>query len=76
MAKKEEKKEKTTQTEALAMTLTGTAKSFTEQTFLTGLNSAVQALSDPGRYAENYLGNLVFNYSYFSFRCCSGYRPT
>lgn len=46
-------------TEAMAKTVTGAAKSFTEQTFLTGINSAVQALSDPGRYAESYLGNMV-----------------
>ncbi len=46
-------------TEALTQTMLGAAKSFTEQTFLTGINSAVQALSDPDRYAESYLGNLV-----------------
>lgn len=46
-------------TEALAKTMTGAVKSFTEQTFLTGINSAVQAVSDPDRYAESYLGNLV-----------------
>lgn len=46
-------------TEAMAKAVTGSAKSFTEQTFLTGINSAVNALNDPGRYAESYLGNLV-----------------
>ena len=46
-------------TEALARATLGSAKSFTEQTFLTGINSAVNAISDPGRYAENYLGNLT-----------------
>lgn len=46
-------------TEALTKTVLGAGKSFTEQTFLTGINSAVNALSDPDRYAESYIGNLV-----------------
>lgn len=46
-------------TEALTKTVLGAGKSFTEQTFLTGINSAVNALSDPDRYAESYLGSLV-----------------
>lgn len=46
-------------TEAMAKTLLGSVKSFTEQTFLTGMSSALNALMDPGRYAESYLGNLV-----------------
>jgi hypothetical protein len=46
-------------TEAMAVALTGSLKSFTEQTFLTGVNQFVTALNDPDRYGEAYLGNLV-----------------
>lgn len=46
-------------TEGLGKALLGSAKSFGEQTFLTGVNQALGALNDPGRYAESYLGNLV-----------------
>ena len=45
--------------EALSMAAFGSLKSFTEQTFLTGINSAAQALSDPERFGTNYLSNLV-----------------
>jgi hypothetical protein len=46
-------------TEAMAKTLLGSVKSFTEQTFLTGISSALNALMDPQRYAESYIGSLV-----------------
>ena len=46
-------------TEALANAVGGSAKSFTEQTFLTGINSAVSALNDPERFATGYLGQMT-----------------
>ena len=46
-------------TEALANAVSGSAKSFTEQTFLTGINSVVSALKDPERFATGYLGQMV-----------------
>lgn len=45
--------------EAIGKALAGTAKSFTEQTFLTGINQATTALNDPATYAASYLGNLT-----------------
>src|SRR3990167_1171844 len=38
---------------------TGGAKSFTEQTFLQGVRSFVEAWDDPERYADAYFGNLL-----------------
>ena len=46
-------------TEALAKVMTGSAKSFSEQTFLTGVNQAVAAITDPARSAESYFETLV-----------------
>lgn len=46
-------------TEALSKAMLGSAKSFTEQTFLTGINQAVGAINDPARFAESYLGSMV-----------------
>jgi hypothetical protein len=46
-------------TEAFSKTVFGGLKSFTEQTFLTGLKDAVNALTDPKRYAKSYLPNLL-----------------
>lgn len=46
-------------TEALSKALAGSAKSFSEQTFLTGINQAVTAIIDPGRSAQAYFNNLV-----------------
>jgi len=46
-------------TEALSQALIGGAKSFTEQTFLTGLQDAINAVTDPKRYAKTYLPNLI-----------------
>ena len=46
-------------TEALSEAAFGSAKSFTEQTFLTGLNQSNKALNDPKTYASSYLGNMV-----------------
>jgi hypothetical protein len=46
-------------TEAIAIALGGSAKAFTEQTFLKGVQTATEAISDPMRYAENYAGQLV-----------------
>ena len=45
--------------EAMSKAVLGSGKSFTEQTFLTGINSAANALNDPERFAESYLGGLV-----------------
>lgn len=45
-------------TEAMTTALAGSAKSFSEQTFLTGINQAVSALGDPQGYAYGYLGSL------------------
>ena len=49
-------------TEALSQAITGGAKSFTEQTFLTGLQDAINAITDPERYAKSYLPNLVASF--------------
>lgn len=49
-------------TEALSEALFGGLKSFTEQTFLTGLKDAVNALTDPQRYAKSYLPNLIASF--------------
>lgn len=46
-------------TEAMSKAVFGGLKSFTEQTFLTGLKDAVNALTDPKRYAKSYLPNLL-----------------
>ena len=46
-------------TEAMSKAVSGSAKSFTEQTFLTGINQVVTALNDPARFADGYLGSLV-----------------
>ncbi len=46
-------------TEALSKAMLGSLKSFTEQTFLTGIQNAVNAVSDPERYAKTYLPNLL-----------------
>ena len=46
-------------TEALANAVFGSGKSFTEQTFLTGINQAINALNDPERFATGYLGQLT-----------------
>jgi len=49
-------------TEALSMATLGSAKSFTEQTFLTGIQNAVNAVIDPERYAKSYLPNLIASF--------------
>lgn len=46
-------------TEAMMSALSGSAKSFTEQTFLRGVNQVVEALNDPARSAEGYLGSTL-----------------
>ena len=46
-------------TEAMFQALGGGAKSFSEQTFLSGVNQFVDALVDPKRSAEGFLGRLV-----------------
>lgn len=46
-------------TAAIAEATLGTAKSFTEQTFLTGLSNLLGAINDPDRFAEFYLSSLV-----------------
>jgi len=49
-------------TGALTQAMLGSIKSFTEQTFLRGIQSAVNAISDPARYAKTYLPNLVASF--------------
>ena len=46
-------------TEAIATTLTGTAKSFTEQTFLRGMSTAIEAVVDPSRSFETFFTSLA-----------------
>ena len=46
-------------TAALSSTLAGGAKSFTEQTFLKGINQVIDALNDPQRSGEGYLGSTL-----------------
>lgn len=46
-------------TEAMAEALMGSAKSFTEQTFLTGVNQFTEALVDPERSASYALGRTL-----------------
>ena len=55
-------KETGSPSEALSKAAFGSLKSFTEQTFLTGINSAVTALNDPERFAEGYIGSLVSSF--------------
>lgn len=45
--------------EAMSTAFWGGLKSFTEQTFLTGISDAVNALNDPERYAKSYLPGLI-----------------
>lgn len=45
--------------EAVGMGLAGSAKSFTEQTFMKGVNTATSAISEPGRYADAFVGGLI-----------------
>lgn len=49
-------------TEAMTKTVLGASKAFTEQTFLTGLKDAVNAVTDPARYAKSYLPNLIASF--------------
>lgn len=44
---------------ALGEAFAGSAKSFFEQTFLTGINQLTSALSDPSRYAESTVRGLI-----------------
>lgn len=46
-------------TEAALKGIFGSAKSFTEQTFLRGVNQVVEALNDPQRSGEGYLGSVL-----------------
>lgn len=46
-------------TEAMAKSLAGSTKAFTEQTFLTGINAATDALKDPMRYGEKFATGLI-----------------
>ena len=45
-------------TEAISTMAFGSAKSFTEQTFLTGINQITGALKDPERFAPSFAGSL------------------
>ena len=49
-------------TEALSKAMLRSLKSFTEQTFLTGIQDAVNAITDPERYASSYLPNLLSSF--------------
>ena len=49
-------------TEAMSKAVFGGLKSFTEQTFLTGIKDAINALTDPKRYAKSYLPNLIASF--------------
>lgn len=49
-------------TEALSKAMLGSLKSFTEQTFLTGIQDAVNAITDPERYASSYIPNLLASF--------------
>jgi hypothetical protein len=46
-------------TEAMSTTMAGSAKSFTEQTFLKGISMATDAITDPARSAEYFTSGLV-----------------
>jgi hypothetical protein len=46
-------------TEAISEALAGSAKSFTEQTFMRGVNQFADALSDPQRSAPMVVGNTI-----------------
>jgi hypothetical protein len=46
-------------TEAMAEALAGSAKSFTEQTFMRGVSQFADALSDPERSASSMYGNML-----------------
>ncbi|MCK9447119.1 hypothetical protein M0Q50_09735 [bacterium] len=46
-------------TEAISKGLSGSAKSFTEQTYLTGISSALEGLTQPDRSAEQFVGGLI-----------------
>ena len=43
----------------MATALAGSAKSFSEQTFLSGVNRTVEAITDPQRSAEGYMGSTL-----------------
>ena len=45
--------------EAMSEALAGTAKSFTEQTFLRGINQALEAIMDPARSASSTIGTYL-----------------
>jgi len=45
--------------EAISQTLAGASKSFTEQTFLTGVSNFIDAISDPARSAKNVAGSTL-----------------
>ena len=49
-------------TAALTKGALGGMSSFLEQTFLTGIKSSVNAITDPERYAKSYLPNLVASF--------------
>jgi len=49
-------------TEAMTKGIAGSMSSFLEQTFLTGVKSSVNAITDPERYAKTYLPNLVASF--------------
>lgn len=46
-------------TKAIVQAMTGGAKSFSEQTFVTGVNQAVSALTDPQRSFENWFSSMA-----------------
>lgn len=48
--------------EAWAMAAGGALKSFTEQTFLTGLKNFIDGVTDPVRYGKTFLPNLISSF--------------
>ncbi len=46
-------------TEAFGKALAGSAKSFSEQTFLTGVNQVMNAINDPEQSANTYIGSTL-----------------
>mgnify|MGYP001584844073 CR=1 FL=1 len=56
---KNEFKKSGSATEAFSNAVAGSAKSFTEQTFLKGINQVVSAINDPSGFAEGYLGSTI-----------------
>lgn len=53
------RQDKGSPSEAIGKALAGAAKSFTEQTFLRGINQALESIMDPARSASSTIGNYL-----------------